>query len=68
MEDVAMNSTADLIAPDLISYNSTFNMTIEAEYVPYEKRPETYIVPAVFAVIFLLGKRLLQIRLQRQQS
>ena len=27
-----------------------------ADYVPYERRPETYIVPCIFAVIFLLGK------------
>lgn len=24
-------------------------------YVPYDRRPETYIVPAIFALIFLLG-------------
>ncbi|KAF4520487.1 hypothetical protein B566_EDAN004738 [Ephemera danica] len=35
------------------SYNTTGNTT--EDYVPYEKRPETYIVPAVFAIIFIVG-------------
>lgn len=33
-----------------------FNKTyIFAEYVPYEERPETYIVTVLFAIIFIVG-------------
>ena len=35
-----------------LSLNDTSNST---SYVPYEKRPETYIIPILFSVIFLLG-------------
>ena len=27
----------------------------EVEYIPYNKRPETYIVPVLFALIFVVG-------------
>lgn len=27
----------------------------EAHYIPYESRPETYIVPILFAFIFIVG-------------
>lgn len=32
--------------------NGTINLT---EYVPYEERLETYLVPAVFAIVFIVG-------------
>ncbi|XP_035900899.1 neuropeptide CCHamide-2 receptor-like isoform X1 [Anopheles stephensi] len=31
------------------------NEVIVDDYVPYEQRPETYIVPVVFAIIFIVG-------------
>ncbi|XP_066967833.1 neuropeptide CCHamide-1 receptor-like [Macrobrachium rosenbergii] len=31
------------------------NGTNASEYVPYEERPETYIVPVLFALIFIVG-------------
>lgn len=27
----------------------------EVPYIPYESRPETYIIPIVFALIFIIG-------------
>lgn len=36
----------------LLFGNSTNNTS---EYVPYNQRPETYIVPALFALIFIIG-------------
>lgn len=45
---------------ELIVENATSNSTqgvnvTEQHYTPYEMRPETYIVPAVFAIIFIVG-------------
>jgi hypothetical protein len=42
---------------DLQSYtNSTMGInTTEQPYTPFERRPETYIVPVLFAFIFLIG-------------
>ena len=31
------------------------NSTTEVPYTPYELRPETYIIPIVFAIIFIVG-------------
>ncbi|GFT40702.1 neuropeptide CCHamide-1 receptor [Nephila pilipes] len=41
-----------LTIDDEIDDNGTWNNT---EYVPYEQRLETYIVPAVFALVFIVG-------------
>lgn len=37
--------------------NDTYNETDidEEKYIPYSERPETYIVPVVFLIIFLVG-------------
>jgi bombesin receptor subtype-3 len=40
----------DLQNATLLALNVT-----EQPYVPYEHRPETYIVPILFALIFLVG-------------
>lgn len=45
---------------ELIAENVTANSTLgtnasDHQYTPYEMRPETYIVPAVFAIIFIVG-------------
>jgi hypothetical protein len=52
----------DTMMMDNFSYygdmeNATLlNMNVtEQPYVPYEHRPETYIVPILFAIIFLVG-------------
>ncbi|GIY02031.1 neuropeptide CCHamide-1 receptor [Caerostris extrusa] len=37
---------------DQLDNNETWNFT---EYVPYEQRLETYVVPAVFALVFIVG-------------
>lgn len=45
---------------ELIVENATVNGTLginatDHHYTPYEMRPETYIVPAAFAIIFIVG-------------
>ncbi|XP_054721735.1 neuropeptide CCHamide-1 receptor-like [Uloborus diversus] len=45
-------SNMTLTFDDRLEGNGTGNLT---EYVPYEERIETYVVPAVFAVVFLAG-------------
>ena len=35
--------------------NTTVVDNDEEKYLPYEKRPETYIVPVIFGIIFLVG-------------
>ncbi|XP_059476265.1 neuropeptide CCHamide-1 receptor-like [Neocloeon triangulifer] len=44
------NSTAILANTSLSPF-----IDDEMQYVPYEQRPETYIVPVVFAIIFVVG-------------
>ena len=36
------------------SQSQLANVT-EVPYIPYESRPETYIIPIVFALIFIIG-------------
>jgi bombesin-like receptor 3 len=54
-----MDSGSDLSTPaspwntSNINQNTSANAT--ADYVPYEERPETYIVPTLFAIIFIVG-------------
>ncbi|CAH1407591.1 unnamed protein product [Nezara viridula] len=38
-----------------LDLNDTFNATSDEEPIPYSERPETYIVPILFAFIFLVG-------------
>lgn len=40
---------------DICQMENTSLADSAAEYVPYEERPETYIVPVIFALIFLIG-------------
>ena len=40
---------------DGLPNNGTFSTNGESEYVPYIDRPETYIVPVLFAIIFIIG-------------
>lgn len=48
-----MNFSSMILTIDnQLEENETGNFT---EYVPYEERLETYIVPAVFAVVFIVG-------------
>ncbi|BES94376.1 unnamed protein product [Nesidiocoris tenuis] len=42
-----------LIEDESLFYNGTDDEAYE--YIPYAKRPETYIVPFVFAIIFIVG-------------
>lgn len=42
--------------PDNVTeFITTSNNTTEVPYTPYENRPETYIIPIVFAIIFIVG-------------
>lgn len=40
---------------DYISENLVNNTTNGTEYLPYSKRIETYLAPAVFATIYIVG-------------
>ncbi|KAH8402227.1 hypothetical protein KR009_010498 [Drosophila setifemur] len=40
---------------DLVTENSSELAVTETPYVPYSSRPETYIVPILFAMIFVVG-------------
>lgn len=37
------------------SLNLNDSLTNSTSYVPYENRPETYVIPIIFSIIFLLG-------------
>lgn len=53
---ISLNTTESL--DDVISNNSSHfkcNPELEDCYTPYSERPETYIVPVVFAIIFVVG-------------
>ncbi|GIY20619.1 neuropeptide CCHamide-1 receptor [Caerostris darwini] len=54
-----LNETLFMALPLNLSFNRSedLNHTLEDNdaYIPYESRPETYIVPSVFAVIFFIG-------------
>ena len=39
--------------PDDITFNGTDNSSLD--YVPYEQRIETYLVPVLFTIIFIIG-------------
>lgn len=38
----------------VVAYTAEDNLT-ESEYTPYEDRLETYLVPVLFAIIFIVG-------------
>ena len=44
----------DFLANSSIANDTSANST--NEFVPYEKRPETYVIPIIFSIIFLLGE------------
>lgn len=53
---ISSNATESL--DDVIANNSSLfkcNPELEDCYTPYADRPETYIVPVVFAIIFVVG-------------
>ncbi|XP_045613254.1 neuropeptide CCHamide-1 receptor [Procambarus clarkii] len=52
-EYVPFNDTGKYVPFNDTGEHVPFNNT--GEYVPYSQRPETYIVPLVFAVIFIVG-------------
>lgn len=52
-ENVTLNDSADFFTD---FPNSTWsNATTEVPYVQYEDRLETYLVPTIFALIFIIG-------------
>lgn len=58
MDDLLMlNMTANMTANDgfLFANTSLMPNTTEIEYTPYQNRPETYIIPILFAFIFIVG-------------
>lgn len=50
--------SSDFESPDFLVNSSIVNDTSanSTSYVPYEKRPETYVIPIIFFFIFLLGE------------
>lgn len=70
MEEESMNpwlsnvteAMSNMTWTDFISIPTTFpdsenqkDVDDDVEYTPYSERPETYIVPVVFAIIFIVG-------------
>jgi len=60
MTGMAENTSSIFMEPNwsIFSANTTSKPLLEdeeAQYVPYEERPETYIVPVLFAIIFVVG-------------
>ncbi|XP_068146549.1 neuropeptide CCHamide-1 receptor [Drosophila tropicalis] len=49
--DLAMATASPLLE----EYNNSINGSTATTYVPYGRRPETYIVPILFALIFVVG-------------
>lgn len=49
------HTSFNLSAIDASSLNESFNDTTNTGYIPYDQRPETYIVPIVFLIIFITG-------------
>jgi len=49
----AQNGSEDIYSFSMI--NGSSNGSAEDPYVPYEQRPETYIVPVLFFIIFVIG-------------
>nr|QRN45472.1 CCHamide-2 receptor [Carausius morosus] len=65
-ENLLINVASSLIITDMMYHNNLSNETFHQkqdvvttnepmEYSPYTERPETYIVPVLFAVIFIVG-------------
>lgn len=45
-----------VIASDILNISISSDVTeYDLDYVPYEQRPETYIVPVVFSLILIVG-------------
>ncbi|EDW72016.1 uncharacterized protein Dwil_GK10663 [Drosophila willistoni] len=49
--DLAMATASPLLE----EYNNSINGSTATTYIPYGRRPETYIVPILFALIFVVG-------------
>lgn len=48
------NENQEFLVNSSIVNDTAANST---SYVPYEKRPETYVIPIIFFIIFLLGEQ-----------
>lgn len=52
-------NTTQLLELEQLSFNSSITYedteVTELPYIPLDKRPETYIIPFVFALIFIVG-------------
>lgn len=46
--------SVEYLTTELMNFSDFYNTT-EIPYTPYSLRPETYIVPTLFALIFLVG-------------
>ncbi|KAI5700314.1 hypothetical protein M8J77_000419 [Diaphorina citri] len=46
-----LDQIGDILREDM----NAVNLTEDTSYTPYSERPETYIVPVLFAIIFLVG-------------
>lgn len=58
-DQTSETSSSDFVDenPDFLVNSSIVNDTVNStSYVPYEKRPETYVIPIIFFFIFLLGE------------
>lgn len=51
--NVSLNES--FLVTDNPNTSLNFSLTTEVPYVDYGERPETYIVPFIFAIIFLVG-------------
>lgn len=50
-----LNQMQNNLNASLNDRNFNDTSTNSTNYIPYEKRPETYIIPIIFSIIFLLG-------------
>lgn len=49
------SSTRSSTSSDYLQNFIPVNDSIHLEYTPFSQRPETYIVPIIFAIIFVIG-------------
>lgn len=50
-----INATTISFSQNNSAFDADIEVTTETPYVPYVLRPETYIVPVLFAFIFIVG-------------
>ncbi|XP_077290640.1 neuropeptide CCHamide-1 receptor-like isoform X2 [Arctopsyche grandis] len=53
--DSNLSSLRSSTSSDFLQNLSEVNSTVHLPYTPYSQRPETYIVPVIFAIIFVIG-------------